>query len=130
MIKRVLPISRFAKRSMCIKKQNIVNSNLPKCVDCVHYIPPDYEFISNYAKCKEFGKMEITTGKITNEFTDNCRQDKYKCGLEGKNFVKEEYIKSKKLKHIYNMFKFPIYLGLFFTAQIFYLSKLKVSSLF
>lgn len=98
-------------------KYNIVNSNLPKCIDCVHYIPPDYTFISDYGNCKKYGKMNIVTGVITNDFTKSCREDENKCGLEAKNFVKEENLQLKKLKHNYDKVKFPLLIGILFGLE-------------
>ena len=71
--------------------------DLPACINCVHFIedqsnypydpPPSDE---KYGKCKLFGKQNMVTGTINNEYASLCRIDEEKCGEKG------QYFKDKK----------------------------------
>ena len=72
----------------------IKNSDLPICLNCVHFIRPfrpttngrdDYEF---YGTCKKFGRMNLITGEIEYDFARHCRLDDEKCGLDGTEYTK------------------------------------------
>ena len=67
--------------------------DFPLCINCVHFIrhetnypydpPPSDE---NYGKCKLFGKQNMVTGEINNEYAVLCRENEKKCGEDGKYF--------------------------------------------
>ena len=74
----------------------IKNSDLPICIDCLHFTRPTelqkeyrdkYEL---YGRCKKFGKMNLITGEIEYCLARNCRLDDEKCG-----YVALEYLKNK-----------------------------------
>lgn len=107
--------------SMCIPKSRpsneistIVNAKYPNCVNCVHYIPPDFEYSSKYyGKCKKYGEMNIITGEINHDFTEKCRKSDTMCGVEGKHFVEEPNVQMKKLCHYLNITKLlPLFIGI------------------
>ena len=54
--------------------------------NCIHYKP---NRISGTSKCS---KKYI-------EYADSCRVDEYRCGLQGKHFMKEPHLHTKILKH-------------------------------
>ena len=67
--------------------------NLPACINCVHFIedqsnyPYDPPPKTEYGKCKLFGKQNMVTGEINNEYASVCRHDEKKCGEKGQYFV-------------------------------------------
>ena len=72
----------------------IKNSDLPICLNCLHFIRPtelqknDYE---RYGRCKKFGEMNLITGEIEYGFTRHCRLDDEKCG-----YIATEYSEKTK----------------------------------
>ena len=46
-------------------------------------------------------KPNLTSGtsKTYIEYADRCRVDEYRCGLQGKHFMKEPHLHTKILKH-------------------------------
>uniref|UniRef100_A0A6C0E3B0 Uncharacterized protein n=1 Tax=viral metagenome TaxID=1070528 RepID=A0A6C0E3B0_9ZZZZ len=85
----------------CISSSKIIiNRNLPSCKNCIHFIPYDgTDFGSSLGKCHNYGTKNIISDKIHYEYADNCRQDKTKCGKEGRHFEKELNLPLKKMKH-------------------------------
>jgi hypothetical protein len=75
----------------------IKHRDLPACINCVHFIPDKtnypYDPLPNdekYGKCKLFGKQNVVTGTINNEYASLCRIDEEKCG------EKAQYFKDNK----------------------------------
>ena len=74
----------------------IKNNDLPCCVNCIHFI----EYKNNYpfdsrpdnqmGKCKLFATKNIVTCEIDNELASVCREDKKKCGPQGKYFQEKD----------------------------------------
>ena len=54
--------------------------------NCTHYKPI---LTSGTSKCS----------KTYIEYANNCRVDEYRCGLEGKHFMKKPHLHTKILKH-------------------------------
>ena len=78
------------------KEQLIKNANVNPCVNCVYYKPPRFrKFVSEFSKCEKFGEKNIITGEINYTYADSCRNNEGKCGIIGKYFVEESYIKLK-----------------------------------
>jgi len=74
----------------------ITNFNVNPCVNCVFYKPsPFRKFGSEFSKCEKFGDKNIITGEITYFYADSCRNNQYKCGVEGKYFLQESEFKLK-----------------------------------
>ena len=75
------------KRILSNGKIFIQNSDLPVCLNCVHFIRPsrqdDYEL---YGRCKKYGKMNLITGEIQYSLAISCRLDDDKCGSDGTGF--------------------------------------------
>ena len=74
----------------------IKNSDLPICLNCLHFIRPtelqkeyrdDYEL---YGRCKKFGKMNLINGEIEYDLARHCRLDDEKCG-----YTAAEYLENK-----------------------------------
>lgn len=74
----------------------IKNTNLPVCVNCVHFIedtnnypydPPPND--SRYGKCKTFGQNNLVTGELEYDYASICRMTDTKCGETGKYFTKK-----------------------------------------
>ena len=55
---------------------------------CIPY-KPNRILTSGTSKCS----------KTYIEYADNCRVDEYRCGLQGKHFMKEPHLHTKILKH-------------------------------
>jgi len=74
----------------------IKHRDLLACINCVHFIedksnypydpPPSDE---KYGKCKLFGKQNMVTGTINNEYASICRYNEAICGEKGKHFTKK-----------------------------------------
>jgi len=78
------------------KEHIIKNANVKPCVNCVYYKPSRFrKFVSEFSKCEKFGEKNIITGEINYIYADSCRNNEVKCGIEGKYFVQESYIKLK-----------------------------------
>lgn len=74
-----------------INAKIIKNINLPSCINCIHYKPALFSgYYSDLSKCGYFGSKNIQSDVIHYDYTDSCRNDETKCGLEGKYFVKNE----------------------------------------
>jgi hypothetical protein len=70
----------------------IRNIDLPSCKKCIYFIPSIHEpqtSDQHYSKCEKFGSKNIISDQIRHDYTDSCREDKTKCGKEGR-FFKEE----------------------------------------
>jgi len=61
----------------------------PLCKKCIHYKPPTSYFINSNSKCDQFANKNTTTDIITFENTKICRNDMFKCGLDGR-YYKEK----------------------------------------
>lgn len=81
---------KFLFLFMKLPHQFIKNSDLPVCVNCIHFIenkmnyPYDAVLSNDLGKCKIFGKKDIVTGEIKYEYAELCRLNKEKCHLTGK----------------------------------------------
>jgi len=71
----------------------IKNTDMPSCVNCVHFIEPKMVLESEqsivlFGKCKLFGDKNLVTGKIDYKFASDCRHSKSGelCGVDGKYF--------------------------------------------
>ena len=75
----------------------IKNGHFPSCKNCIHYRPSIFsnDYTSSFSKCANFGNKDILTDNISYDFADLCRNDKDKCGLEGKYFEKDKNIYTK-----------------------------------
>lgn len=62
----------------------IINSNLPSCINCSHFIE-DKQNLKD-GKCKLFGQKDIITGKIDYLYSLYCREDEQLCGKNGMNY--------------------------------------------
>jgi hypothetical protein len=62
----------------------------PSCKKCIYYKPIYSNYIvHNLDKCTNFANKDIKTDKLEYEYTKICRNDMYKCGLDGKYFIKK-----------------------------------------
>lgn len=81
------------------------NYNKPSCIECKFYIPDDFsEYSSIISKCEKFGHKDINNGKIYNDYSNSCRKDETKCGINGKEFEKVNNLFFCKLKHNFKRF--------------------------
>jgi hypothetical protein len=61
-------------------------------------IPDSYGSVSSInTNCKMFGKKDIVTDEINFDYTDDCRNNESKCGIEGKYFEEEENLIVKRV---------------------------------
>jgi hypothetical protein len=79
----------------------IKNINVPACRNCIYYKPFIYnsDFVGLHSECYRFGVKDIVTNKITYDLTNSCRNDKNKCGYNGKYYKYEVNINLKIFKH-------------------------------
>jgi len=79
----------------------IKNVDYPSCKNCIYYKPSlsSLDFDSTLSKCEKFGKKNIISEEITYDYVESCRDDKEKCGIEGKYFEEESNIRLKIIKH-------------------------------
>ena len=76
----------------------IRNLKNPICINCIHFIEYKsndlYDYHYNYSKfygsCSKFGNKNIVTGEIEYDKAFICRNDKNKCGIDGKFFVEKK----------------------------------------
>lgn len=91
----------FSNAMIIFSKENsatiIKNGHFPACKNCIHYRPSIFsnDYTSTFSKCANFGNKDVITDNIDYDFADLCRNDKYKCGLEGKYFEKDKNIYTK-----------------------------------
>lgn len=87
--------------SLVHSEKIIKNLNIPACRNCIHYIPSSFttDFTYPYNECGKFGVKNIVTDKIEYSIASSCREDKEKCGKEGKYFEEEPNIGWKITKH-------------------------------
>ncbi len=106
----------FIRNNNIIMKGIIRDIDMPNCRDCIHYKPSiNYDFNSSMSKCDYFGKKDIISGEITNDYVDICRNDDNKCGKIGKFFEVEKNIELKYIKHfILNKYPIIIFISCFF----------------
>ena len=83
------PIVSYLKRISTFIK----NTNVPICIECSNFIEHKtnypYDDAPNdikYGKCKLFGKQNLVTGQIENEYASVCRISDNMCGESGKYF--------------------------------------------
>jgi hypothetical protein len=93
MIKKMQLSRLFSKK---IFFSYIKNTNVPVCVNCVHFIEDPFNYPydpppnnSRYGKCKTFGQINLITGELEYEYASTCRISDAKCGLNGKHFTKK-----------------------------------------
>ena len=60
---------------------------VPICKNCIHYRPSI--FASVFGKCSQYGRKNIVSGVLNNDYADIARYDNSKCGIDGKLFIKE-----------------------------------------
>ena len=65
----------------------IRHSDLPSCINCVHFIKYDNNNHLNLGRCSQFGKKDIISGEIIYDFASSCRIDNKLCGETGKYYV-------------------------------------------
>lgn len=82
MHRKLLFMFIILNRSFSTKLPLIRNLNHPACINCVHFIT-DHPNNHVYAKCKLFGNMDIVSGSIQYDFAKLCRENEFKCGLNG-----------------------------------------------
>lgn len=92
--------SLYASLYTSLNAENIRNSNIPSCRNCVFYKPlENRDFSSIYSQCEKFGDKNILTNEIKYDLVKICRIDETKCGIQGKYFKEEKYIDFKIWKH-------------------------------
>lgn len=65
----------------------IKNNDLPVCINCIHFIEYKNSFDNDsFGRCKIFGRKNVVTGFIDNDYAEQCRKDKEKCDIHGKYF--------------------------------------------
>jgi len=62
----------------------------PSCLKCVHYKPSTIYCLDSISRCRQFANKNITNDKMTYESSESCRNDMYKCGLDGKFFEEKK----------------------------------------
>jgi len=80
----------------------IKNMDIPICKNCIYFNPTkydNYETPSPYSECKKFGDKNIISGEISYKSVQNCREQDYLCGEEGKYFEMDKNIRFKLFKH-------------------------------
>lgn len=103
----------FLVNSMTSTK--IINVDKPICKNCIHFIPYNgYDFDNKLGKCNFFGNNDIINGEIEYDYADMCRNNEFKCGIEGKYFQPEENLKIKKiyskLNYVINNYSIYVYI--------------------
>ena len=90
------------KIRLCINKASffIKNSDLPSCVNCVHFINnpihKPYSLLpidTSCGKCKMFGFKDLVTGIVEHEFATISRENSKMCDRYGKYFVDKTTLK-------------------------------------
>ena len=67
---------------------NDVNKYTPSCRHCVYMMPKNTILNKdNNNKCVKFKKNDMYSGFIIYDSADSCREDKYRCGEDGKEFI-------------------------------------------
>ena len=86
-IKRLATLT--TRRTIFIK-----NKDFKSCAGCANFLEHStvypYDSLPNdekYGKCKMFGEQNLVSGNIEYDYATWCRQDKYKCGIDGKYFT-------------------------------------------
>jgi hypothetical protein len=80
------------KLALSTKIPFIRNTNLPICVNCLHFIEhtnnyPYDEYPNNkQGKCTKFGEVDVITGLVEYDFAKHCRDDIKKCGKNGSEY--------------------------------------------
>jgi hypothetical protein len=70
-------------------------------------IPDSFGSISSSnTNCKMFGKKNIVTDEINFDYTDECRINELKCGIEAKYFEEEENLILKRVVSHVKSFSF------------------------
>lgn len=91
---RKMQLNRFFSQKIFFSY--IKNTDVPVCVNCVHFIEDESNYPydpppnnSRYGKCKTFGQNNLVTGELEYEYASTCRILESQCGLEGKHFTKK-----------------------------------------
>lgn len=82
-------IMKFLFLTLCKGVPIIKHLNVPTCVNCLHYIEyvqnsPTVNYDTLYAKCRNFGKKNLVSGKINYEYASISRHSENMCGEKGK----------------------------------------------
>jgi hypothetical protein len=67
----------------------IRNNTLLTCGQCVHSFydtRDDHKCSSRLSKCILFGEKNLQHGRVEHDYTEVCRNDESKCGLNAKYF--------------------------------------------
>jgi hypothetical protein len=100
---------------------HVKDANMPVCSDCKFYTPSTFDdYLSSSSRCSKYGEKDIYTGTINYDFISSCRNDKTKCGPEGKDFELETNFIDKKLKHHVKRYSFIYFLLYFYPFSIFF----------
>ena len=76
---------------------------VPSCADCIHYIEytNDYPWndvpANTFKKCGKFSGKNKLTGETKTIFISVCREDKNKCGEQGRFFEAKKEIEKRTL---------------------------------
>jgi hypothetical protein len=63
----------------------------PSCKKCIYYKPIySNNIVNNLGKCSNFANKDYKTDKLEYENAKICRNDIYKCGLDGKFFINKK----------------------------------------
>ena len=62
----------------------------PSCLRCVHYKSSTIYYVNSISRCRQFATKNMTSDKMTYESSESCRNDMYKCGLDGKFFEEKK----------------------------------------
>jgi hypothetical protein len=67
-------------------KKPVINKSCEQCKFFIERTNDEYHLPDNINKCKKFSYISKLSNKIKYEYTDDCRNNETKCGLEGKFF--------------------------------------------
>lgn len=75
-----------------VKVSQVKNANYPACFNCAHFIkyqqldpliPSTPYNDQEFGLCKNFGEMNLVSGKVKYDYASFCRDDDKKCGEKG-----------------------------------------------
>jgi len=64
------------------KPNFILNADVPSCIDCKHFIKFSKD-IDEKSTCALFGSKNVVSGKVTNQFAKDCRNNPNLCDTSG-----------------------------------------------